>query len=105
MTITDTTTAVQDQVLDILQKLENPTVDAVKAVVERIEETLPEDRPALPFADQLPDPVELVDAAYGFAQKLLENQHDFAKQLVEAIATLRPATAEPAPRAKTVKAA
>src|SRR3954464_107909 len=92
-TITDTITSVQDQVLD-----------AVRTIVDNVEDQLPENRPTVPFVENLPDPVALVDAGYDFAQKVLDNSHEFAKALAEAIAPLVvPAATKPTP-VKSTKA-
>jgi|SRR5581483_1579790 len=106
-TITETITAAQDQVLDVLKKVQEPTVEAVRTVVEKIDEYLPADRPAVPFAENLPQPAELVELSFSFAQKLLDNQHEFAKSLVDAFAPLVPEApkAKKAPVAKAKPAA
>ena len=56
--LTDSISSVQDQVLDLLKTVQEPTVDAVERVVETVEGFLPDDRPALPFVDSLPKPAE-----------------------------------------------
>ena len=50
-TITDTMTTTQDQILEVIEKIQEPVVDAVRTVVETVEGILPEDRPSVPFAD------------------------------------------------------
>ncbi len=106
-TITETLTAAQDQVLDAIETIQGPALDAVRTVVGKVEGVLPEDRPNVPFAESLPDAVELVDAVFDFAQKVLDKEHEFAKGLVEALAPLFPATpAKPAkPSVAKTKAA
>jgi hypothetical protein len=89
-TITDTLTAAQDQVLDAIERIQEPAVDAVRTVVETIDGFLPEDRPIVPFADVFPHPKQLVELSYSFAQKVLDNQHEFAKALVDAWSPLLP---------------
>ena len=51
--ITETLSGLQDQVLDLMKTVQEPAVDAVEKVVETVEGFLPEDRPAVPFADSL----------------------------------------------------
>ena len=117
--LTDSISSVQDQVLDLLKTVQAPTVDAVERVVETVEGFLPDDRPAVPFVDSLPKPAESIDKAFGYAEQLVEGQHefvkailanqrDFAKAIVSAISPLLPtAPAKPAKpvAAKTSKAA
>ena len=113
--ITETLSGLQDQVIDIVKNVQEPTVDAVEKVVETIEGILPEDRPALPYADSLPSPVELVDTVYGYIEQLVEgqqkfvtalvaNQHEFAKAVAQKVSPLFPAITKPAPVAKATKA-
>jgi hypothetical protein len=90
-TITETITTTQDQILDAVEKIQEPVVDAVRTVVEAVDGVLPNDRPSAPFVDALPEPRELVEAYFVFAQKLLDNQHDFAKAILDAVSPVRPA--------------
>ena len=116
--ITETLSGLQDQVIDIAKTVQEPTVDAVEKVVESIEGILPESRPTLPFADSLPNPVELIDTIYGYIDQLVDgqqkfvkaivaNQHEFAKAVAVKVSPLFPAAAKPAPvkATKATKAA
>lgn len=116
--ITETLSGLQDQVLDIVKSVQEPTVDAVEKIVETVEGFLPDDRPELPFASNYPNPVELIDKAFGYAEQFVDGQHDFvkallanqrdyAKAIVEAVSPLLPAQKKPAKpvAAKTTKAA
>ena len=87
-TITDNLTATQDQILEAVEKIQGPVVDAVRTVAEKVEGILPEDRPNVPFADSLPEPKELVEFYFDFSQKLLDNQHEFAKAILDAVSPL-----------------
>jgi hypothetical protein len=100
--ITETLAGLQDQVLDLMKTVQEPTVDAVERVIETVEGFLPEDRPAVPFADSLPHPADAIDMAFAYAEQLAEgqhdfvkailaNQHEFAKAIVDAISPLLPA--------------
>ena len=62
--VTETLSGVQDQVIDLLKTIQEPTVGAVETVVETVEGFLPHDRPAVPFADSLPNPSESIDTAF-----------------------------------------
>jgi len=104
-TITDTLTTAQDQVFDAVEKIQEPVVDAVRTIVETVEGILPDNRPTLPFADVIPEPTELVELYYGFAQKVLDNQHEYAKAILDAFSPLLPAVAQPAKPTVAKKAA
>src|SRR4051812_44930246 len=118
MDITETLTSVQDQVLETTKAVQEQVVEYVRKAVTAIDERLPEDRPALPFADTFPAPAELVDRGFGiaeaivanqstFAKQVVENQHDFASAIIDALSPLLPAAAPaPAPaKPKVAKAA
>ena len=116
--ITETLSGLQDQVVDLIKTVQEPTVGAVEKVVETVEGFLPEDRPSVPFADSLPNPAEVIDKAYGYAEQFVDGQHDFvkailanqrdfSKAIVEALSPLLPAAKAPAKpvSAKASKAA
>jgi tetrahydromethanopterin S-methyltransferase subunit B len=118
--LTDSISSVQEQVLDLIKTAQDPTVDAVEKVVETVEGIIPADRPSLPFVDSLPNPAESIDKAFGFAEQLVDGQHDFvkallanqrdfAKAIVDAVAPLLPTTpakpAKPVAATKATKAA
>jgi len=96
---------VQEQVLGIVRKSQEMTLDAIKQVVETVNtaaEKLPfagklPSRPHLPGASALPTPETAVSAAFDFLDRLLAEQRKFAGELVKATATFRPAAkGEPA---------
>lgn len=101
--ITKTITDIQSKVLEALDTVQAPVVDIVKQTAERIDEVLPENRPELPA--QIPNPAELVDLSFAFAQKLLDDQRDFVKSLFDAVAPLVPSHAKPVKPAAAKKAA
>ena len=90
-TIVDTTAGLQDQVLDAVTAIQDPIVEAVTQWAETVGGLLPENRPTVPFADQLPTLTDVVELSYGFAERLLQNQHEFATSLVDAVSPLFPA--------------
>jgi hypothetical protein len=111
--LTDTISGLQDQVLDLLKTVQEPTVDVVEKVVETVEGFLPEDRPTPSFVESLPNPADLVDKAFAYADLVVDGQHDFvkaivanqrefAKAILDAIAPLVPSA--PKAPAKPVKA-
>jgi hypothetical protein len=97
MSVLDT---VQDQLLDAIAAGEEAVLTGVKTLAQGAQ-PITGILPDVPFADRLPDPVAVVDNAFGFAEKLLANQKDFAIKLVEAY---RPSTStststpKPAPK-------
>lgn len=89
---------IQEQVLSVVRKGNEITLEAIKAAVEAasalsIPGAIP--APKLPgTVSKLPAPSEVVDSAFGFAQKLLDEQHKFASEAVKAAAVLRAGTAD-----------
>ena len=86
MTPLSTVESIETQVLDALTQAQDLAIQAVSSVTSVVEPVVP-DLP-VPFADQLPTAAELVDSAYGFAEAILKNQHQFASKLVDAVAPL-----------------
>jgi hypothetical protein len=82
--------------------VQDPVVEAVRKVADYVAGVLPESRPTLPFADQLPTATELVETQFAFARRLLELQHGFAKAVVDAAA---PAFVVPVAKPKAAKKA
>ncbi|MGH9244792.1 MAG: hypothetical protein ACRD29_10840 [Acidimicrobiales bacterium] len=106
MAVITTIRGIEDQVLDTIKSVQDPTVGAVRQIAEFVDERLPE-LPSLPFTDQLPTPAEVVDNGFTFVRQLVEVNEAFAKALIDAAAPLL-AQPAPAPRkaaAKTTKAA
>jgi len=104
-TITDNLSTTQDQIFEVIEKIQEPVVEAVRTVADAVDGVLPDDRPSLPFADSLPQPRELVELYFEFAQKLLDNQQDFAKAIFDAVAPLRPAPVKATKPSSAKKAA
>src|SRR5689334_20824162 len=97
---------VRDQVLGVVRKSQELTLDAIKQVVETVN-TAAEKLPAVPFADRLPSlhplpgvlpaPQTVVSGTFDFLERLLAEQRRFADELVKAASGLhQAATAEPA---------
>ena len=116
MDITETLTSVQDQVIETTKAVEEQVVEYVRTVANALDERLPEDRPALPFADSIPAPADLVDRGFelvdailenqsAFAKTLVKTQHDFATSILDALSPLLPAAAKPAPKVAKPKVA
>ena len=89
---------VQEQVLGIVRKSQEMTLDAIKQVVETVNaaaDKLPfaGKLPSvhhLPGASALPTPETVVSATFDFVDRLVAEQRKFAGELVKATASLRP---------------
>jgi hypothetical protein len=82
----DTPRAMQDQLMEALRTNQAAVVDAVRNWTESVRAMMP-DLPATPLTDalpELPDPAELVDRAFEFAEELLATQREFTRQLLKA---------------------
>jgi hypothetical protein len=86
--------AVQEQTLEAVRQSQAVVVEAVDSWAKAVEKTVPA-LPAVPAAQGLPSPEELVETSFAFYGKVLEAQHEFARNLVKAAA----------PALKTVKRA
>jgi len=103
--MTHTVTAdVQEQVLGVVRKSQEMTLDAIKQIVETVN-TAAGKLPAMPFVDKLPQlpgvsalptPETAVSATFDFLGRLLAEQRKFTEELFKATATLRPAAPAPA---------
>ena len=82
---------VQDELLKVIRTSQETVVEAVKTWVETVKAVTPKVPAAqVPLADKLPKPHDIVANAYDFAEKLLSSQRQFAQELVQATAPLRP---------------
>ena len=110
MPVSEITESVQTQVLDLLNKAQDATIDGVRTLAETVEGFVPE-LPELPFAGRIPEPSTLVDDAFDFAAKLLDSQRRFAQELFAAAAPVtskniaKTPTAKPKPVVATKKSA
>jgi hypothetical protein len=108
--VSEITDSVQSQVLELINKAQEATIDGVRTLAETVEGFVPE-LPALPLSGRLPEPSSVVDDAFDFAAKLLESQRRFAQELfaaaapVTAKATEKAPTTKPRPVAATKKSA
>jgi hypothetical protein len=82
-TATEMFSALEDQVLETVRQSQEAVVKAVKTWADAGKSMVP-DLPPLPFADQLPNTVDIVENAFDFADKLLAAQRDFAAAILEA---------------------
>jgi hypothetical protein len=84
---TDESKHIQDQVLDAIKHSQDAALQAVSAWSESVAQLAPKlpDIPTLPMADPLPDPGELSDQVFEFAQQLLTSQQQFVEKLIAAL--------------------
>jgi hypothetical protein len=91
----------QDQVLGMIEQSQKIAVETVgawaKAAQPYATATQPYAKVATPAGVDVPSPKELVDNAFGFAEKLLAAQHEFMAAVVTAA---EPATPKAAPATK-----
>jgi len=88
---------VQDLVLEYLTKAEMFLVDGVRTAAEKTEGYVPE----VTVSADVPTADQVVDGGFGFAQRLLDNQKDFAKSLLDASAPVRSKVKRPVVAAAT----
>ena len=76
--VIDRMTEVQDQIIDTLAKTKAPVTNAVSTVVGYVVDRVPT-VPAVPFAEQIPTPKELIDNQYKFAKSIIDTNKDMFK--------------------------
>jgi hypothetical protein len=91
----------QDQFLSTVRKSQEMTLDALKTLVDTVQNITPK-IPSInvPFADQLPKPQDVVASSYDFAEQLLTSQRKFADEVVKATTALLPGNGESKTAAK-----
>ncbi len=90
----------QDQFLSTVRKSQEVALDAIKTMVDTIQNITPKVPSVnVPFADRLPKPEDVVASGYDFAEQLLTSQRKFAGEVLKATAPLLPAKGEVAPKA------
>ena len=82
-TATDMYPGLEEQVLETVKQGQEAIVKAVRTWADASKNLIP-DLPPLPFADQLPNPTELVENAFAFADKVLASQREFAAAILDA---------------------
>lgn len=84
---TEVIEATQERMLEAVRQGQDAMVNAVSMWSQAVAKAMPE-LPKAPYADQLPTPAELVETSFSFAEKLLNAQHQFAKDVLAASAPL-----------------
>ena len=95
--VKEITEAVQDQVLSALKVSQTAIVEGIRTWTDTVGSVTPESlkTDAIPGLDALPDPKELMDASFGFAEALLNTQKEFAQNLLAAASPNGSAPAQP----------
>jgi hypothetical protein len=86
-TITEATVALQEQSLEAIKRTQDAYVDAVQTWAKTASGLLPE-VPAVPFADEVPNPQVVLNLSFDYAEKLLGAQRQFAQNLLAATAPI-----------------
>ncbi|HTN99670.1 MAG TPA: hypothetical protein VL068_03245 [Microthrixaceae bacterium] len=104
-TVLNRVTEVQDQVITAITNVNEPLTNAVNVAVAFVVENAPQ-IPALPFADKIPTPKELINNQARFASKLVTTNKAVALSIATAAAPLTDQILDrKTPAARTTKAA
>jgi hypothetical protein len=91
-------TAAQDNILSVMKMTQTSVLEVVKTMVDTVEKFTPDlPVPSIPGLDMLPSPTEGLAMSFGFAEKILENQKEFASSLIAAVS---PSPVKSVPKAK-----
>jgi len=85
--VLDKVTDVQDQIVGALSQVKEPVTSGVTTVVDFVTDKLPT-VPALPFAEYVPTPVEVVNNQYRFAKQVIDTQKDLYLSVAKAAAPI-----------------
>jgi hypothetical protein len=85
--VLDKITDVQTTVVDTISSVKQPVVSGVTTVVDFVIGRLPE-IPALPYAEQIPTPAEVINNQYKFAKSLIDTNKDIALAVAKAVAPI-----------------
>ena len=95
------TQELQESLLSAIRKSQDITLQAIKVWVDTAEYFTPKVSYAhLPFARLLPDPHDLVEGSFDFAEQLLASQRRFTDEVLKVTSQLLPDEA-PAPPPET----
>jgi hypothetical protein len=85
--ILEPVTDVQDRIVHLISSTKKPVADAVSTVVDFVLDRVPE-VPALPYAELLPTPLELIDNQAKFASKVVSTSKAVASGAAKAATPL-----------------
>jgi hypothetical protein len=95
-TVSDYAQTAQEQTLKTVRQGQQAIIEGVRAWANAVEKAIPE-TPAIPYADELPSPQEILQSGFEFAEQLLKSQRQFAESVLDAAA---PVIGKPAGKAK-----
>lgn len=95
-TVNDYAQTAQEQTLNTIHQGQQAIIEGVRAWANAVEKSIPA-TPAIPYADELPSPREIVQTGFEFAEQLLKSQRQFAEGVLEAAS---PVLGRPAGKAK-----
>ncbi len=101
--VLDKLTDVQSSVVGYISTVKEPITTGVSTVVEFVIDRFPT-IPAVPYADQIPTPKELIDNQYKFAKSIIDTNKDIALAVAKAAAPLTDVVLDRKPVAKKVAA-
>ena len=87
---TDITTQAGDQILEVLKRVEDASVDAVSTISNAAGGVLAK-LPTVPISSKLPSPVEVAQANYSLAERIYAEQKNFTLRLLDSAAPVVPA--------------
>jgi hypothetical protein len=80
-TTSEFTRTAQEQILEGVRQSQKAVVNAVEIWAKAVEKAVPD---VSSFADELPQPAQVVESAFDFAEKLLAAQREFARNVLAA---------------------
>ena len=93
-------TTLTDRAVTRVRDGQQVAVDAVSAVVKRVEKVVPSG-PSLSLPKSVPTTQKIIDDAFSFSLKLIEAQREFAADLLNAVSpVLKKATGQSAAKPK-----
>ena len=93
----DATSAVTDALVSTIKQSQELATTGFNAWIDLAGKTFAmPSLDALPFAEAVPNPREVIDVSFGFAEELLATQKELAIKLVDAIAPITPKVAKTA---------
>jgi hypothetical protein len=97
--VKELSTATQDNILSVMKMSQTATLEAVRNWIDTVDRFTPDlPIPTMPGLDKLPTPAEGMSMGFGFAEKLLDNQKEFATSLLAAVMPPAPKPAGKAPK-------
>ena len=85
---TDYAQTAQEQTLKTVRQGQRAIVEGVRAWANAVEKALPDSPIPVPYSEELPDPHELVQSSFKFAEQLLKAQREFAENVIDAAAPI-----------------